>query len=206
MVQLLAPSVVLQGKAVNFTTVLRPSSVGTVTYYWWFDNKTEVSLAIKPVERVAAWSVGQLLPPPPLFQPFVTLDGGTSFTFSKEGSHTVTVQASVGNSVLQDQMTVAVYGAILLSFCPDEINGYIFEKEANGSIARRRWCSDPAKCDNYFSASVAPLKSQCRSFASGSGLLLISAKRHPAWTGERSEVCFCVGFRIFPLTCSGVFL
>ncbi|XP_029691212.1 VPS10 domain-containing receptor SorCS1-like isoform X1 [Takifugu rubripes] len=81
-VQLLAPSVVLQDKAVNFTTVLRPSSVGTVTYYWWFDNKTE---------------------------PFVTLDGGTSSTFSKEGSHTVTVQASVGNSVLQDQMTIAVY-------------------------------------------------------------------------------------------------
>lgn len=42
MVQLLAPSVVVKDKAVNFTTVLRPSSVGTVTYYWWFDNKTEV--------------------------------------------------------------------------------------------------------------------------------------------------------------------
>lgn len=119
MVQLLAPSVVLQDKAVNFTTVLRPSSVGTVTYYWWFDNKTEVSLAKKPVERATAWSVGQLLSfPPSLFQPLVTLDGGTSFTFSKEGSHTVTVQASVGNSVLQDQMTIAVYGALRLSFCP----------------------------------------------------------------------------------------
>lgn len=66
MVQLLAPSVVLQDKAVNFTTVLRPSSVGTVTYYWWFDNKTEVSLAKKPVERATAWSVGQLLSFPPL--------------------------------------------------------------------------------------------------------------------------------------------
>lgn len=41
----------------------------------------------------------------------MTLDGGMAFTFSKEGDHTVTVQASVGNSVLQDQMTVAVYGA-----------------------------------------------------------------------------------------------
>lgn len=121
MVQLLAPSVVLQDKAVNFTTVLRPSSVGTVTYYWWFDNKTEVSLAIKPVERatlVVSRSTS-LLFPPSLFQPLVTLDGGTSFTFSKEGSHTVTVQASVGNSVLQDQMTIAVYGALRLSFCPD---------------------------------------------------------------------------------------
>lgn len=42
-VQLLAPSVAVKDKAVNFTTVLRPSSVGTVTYYWWFDNKTEAS-------------------------------------------------------------------------------------------------------------------------------------------------------------------
>lgn len=62
----MAPSVVLQDKAVNFTTVLRPSSVGTVTYYWWVDNKTEVSLAMKPVERATAWSVGQLLSPTPL--------------------------------------------------------------------------------------------------------------------------------------------
>ncbi|KAK5854139.1 hypothetical protein PBY51_015235 [Eleginops maclovinus] len=81
-VQLLAPSVVVKNKVVNLTTVLRPSSVGTVSYYWWFSNKTE---------------------------PVVTLDGAMSFTFSKEGSHTVTVQASVGNTVRQDQMTVSVY-------------------------------------------------------------------------------------------------
>ncbi|KAM3606185.1 uncharacterized protein V6R79_012115 [Siganus canaliculatus] len=81
-VQLSAPSVVVKNKAVNLTTVLRPSNVGTVTYFWWFENKTE---------------------------PVVTLDSTVSFTFSKEGSHTVTVQASVGNTVLQDQMTVAVY-------------------------------------------------------------------------------------------------
>lgn len=81
-----------------------------------------------------------------------------------------------------------------------------FQKAANGSIARRHWCSNPTKRDNYFSASVAPLKLQCWIFASGSRLLLISAKRHPAWTGGRSEVCFCVAFRIFPLTCSRVFL
>uniref|UniRef100_A0A671VGQ2 Sortilin related VPS10 domain containing receptor 1 n=1 Tax=Sparus aurata TaxID=8175 RepID=A0A671VGQ2_SPAAU len=81
-VQLSAPSVVVKNKAVNLTTVLRPSNVGTVIFYWWFDNKTE---------------------------PVVTLDGATSFTFSKEGIHTVSVQASVGNTVLQDQMNVAVY-------------------------------------------------------------------------------------------------
>eukprot|EP00064_Thunnus_orientalis_P007609 superscaffoldBa00000855_g7631 len=85
-VQLSAPSVVIKNKAVNLTTVLRPSNVGTVTYYWWFDNKTE---------------------------PVVTLEGGMSFTFSKEGSHTVTVQASVGNTVHQDQMTVAVYAPLV---------------------------------------------------------------------------------------------
>ncbi|XP_047459268.1 VPS10 domain-containing receptor SorCS1-like [Mugil cephalus] len=81
-VQLSAPSVVVKNKAVNLTTVLRPSNVGTVTYYWWFDNKTE---------------------------PVVTLDGTMSFAFSKEGSHTVTVQASVGSTVHQDQMKMAVY-------------------------------------------------------------------------------------------------
>ena len=43
-VLLSAPSVVVKNKAVNLTTVLHPSTVGTVTYYWWFDNKTEVSL------------------------------------------------------------------------------------------------------------------------------------------------------------------
>ncbi|XP_061645237.1 VPS10 domain-containing receptor SorCS1-like isoform X2 [Phyllopteryx taeniolatus] len=81
-VQLSAPSVALRNKVVNFTTTLRPVTVGTVTYYWWFDNKTE---------------------------PLLSLDGGMSFTFSQEGSHMVTVQASVGNTVHQDHMTVAVY-------------------------------------------------------------------------------------------------
>ncbi|XP_061693675.1 VPS10 domain-containing receptor SorCS1-like isoform X2 [Syngnathoides biaculeatus] len=81
-VQLSAPSVAVKNKPVNFTTTLRPVSVGTVTYYWWFDNKTE---------------------------PLLSLDGATSFTFSLEGSHTVTVQASIGNTVHQDRMTVAVY-------------------------------------------------------------------------------------------------
>lgn len=45
-------------------------------------------------------------------QPVVTLDGTLSFTFPKEGRHAVTLQASVGNTVLQDQMAVAVYGEL----------------------------------------------------------------------------------------------
>ncbi|XP_055781662.1 VPS10 domain-containing receptor SorCS1-like isoform X1 [Salvelinus fontinalis] len=81
-VRLSAPSVVVRNEAVNLSTVLKPSYVGTVTYYWWFNNHTE---------------------------PVMTLVGGMSFTFSKEGTHTVTVQVSVGNTVLQDKITVAVY-------------------------------------------------------------------------------------------------
>lgn len=64
-------------------------------------------------------SVSPFLSLAPLFKPVVTLDGGTAFTFREEGSHTVTVQASVGNSVLQDQTSVAVYGALGPSSCPD---------------------------------------------------------------------------------------
>ncbi|KAG7512048.1 VPS10 domain-containing receptor 1-like [Solea senegalensis] len=99
-VQLSAPAVVVKNKAVNFTTVLRPGTVGTVIYYWWLDNKTE---------------------------PTVTLDGTMSLIFSKKGSYTVTVQASVGNTVHQDQMTVAVYDyfrSYVLAFSSnlDELN------------------------------------------------------------------------------------
>ncbi|XP_070833185.1 VPS10 domain-containing receptor SorCS1-like [Chaetodon trifascialis] len=114
-VQLSSPSVVVKNKAVNLTTVLRPSNVGTVTYYWWFDNKTE---------------------------PVVTLDGVMSFTFSKEGSHTVTVQASVGNTVLQDQMTVAVYDYFrshVLAFSSnlDELNPGVSEwREDIGRVVK----------------------------------------------------------------------
>ncbi|XP_034040762.1 VPS10 domain-containing receptor SorCS1-like [Thalassophryne amazonica] len=104
-VQLLAPSVVVLNKAVNLTTLLRPSSVGTVTYYWWFDNKTE---------------------------PVVTLHGGMSYSFSKQGRHTVTVHAAVGNTVLQDQGTVDVYDYFLshtLGFSSnlDELNPGVSE-------------------------------------------------------------------------------
>ena len=42
-VRLLAPPVALKNRAVNLSTVLEPGNVGAVTYYWWLDNKTEVS-------------------------------------------------------------------------------------------------------------------------------------------------------------------
>lgn len=45
-----------------------------------------------------------------ILQPAVTLDAAITFTFSKEGSHTVTVQALAGNIVHQDRIRVAVYG------------------------------------------------------------------------------------------------
>ncbi|XP_041866107.1 VPS10 domain-containing receptor SorCS1-like isoform X2 [Melanotaenia boesemani] len=114
-VQLSAPLVAVKNKAVNFTTALHPSSVGTVTYFWWFDNKTE---------------------------PFVTLDGAISFTFSKEGSHSVTVQASAGNTVHQDQMRVTVYDyflshALAFSSNLDELNPGVLEwREDIGRVVK----------------------------------------------------------------------
>ncbi|XP_032397319.1 VPS10 domain-containing receptor SorCS1 [Etheostoma spectabile] len=114
-VQLSAPSVVVKNKAVNLTTVLSPRNVGTVTYYWWFNNKTE---------------------------PVVTLDGAISFTFSKEGRHTVTVQASIGNTVHQDQMTVAVYDhfrshVLAFSSTLDELNPGVSEwREDIGRVVK----------------------------------------------------------------------
>uniref|UniRef100_A0A1A8CCM2 Sortilin-related VPS10 domain containing receptor 1 n=1 Tax=Nothobranchius kadleci TaxID=1051664 RepID=A0A1A8CCM2_NOTKA len=104
-VQLSAPLVVVKNKAVNFTTMLHPSNVGTVSYFWWFDNKTD---------------------------PVVTLDGVITFAFSKEGNHTVTVQASAGNTVHQDQITLAVYDyfrshALAFSSNLDELNPRVSE-------------------------------------------------------------------------------
>lgn len=46
--RLSGPAVAVKNKAVNFTTALRPVNVGTVTYYWWFDNKTEVRFPLTP--------------------------------------------------------------------------------------------------------------------------------------------------------------
>ncbi|MEQ2222045.1 hypothetical protein ILYODFUR_021878, partial [Ilyodon furcidens] len=114
-VQLSAPLVVIKNKAVNFTTTLRPSSVGTVTYFWWFDNKTE---------------------------PVVTLNGAISFPFSKEGSHTVTVQALAGNTVHQDQMRVVVYDyfrshPLVFSSNLDELNPGVTEwREDIGRVVK----------------------------------------------------------------------
>lgn len=41
--------------------------------------------------------------------------------------------------------------------------------------------------------------------ASQSGLILIIAKRDPSLTEERSEQYYYVDFRLFPVTCFGVF-
>ncbi|XP_014326425.1 VPS10 domain-containing receptor SorCS1-like isoform X1 [Xiphophorus maculatus] len=114
-VQLSAPLVVIKDKAVNFTTTLRPSSVGTVTYFWWFDNKSE---------------------------PVVTLDGAITFTFSREGSHIVTVQALAGNIVHQDQIRVAVYDyfrshPLVFSSNLDEMNPGVLEwREDIGRVVK----------------------------------------------------------------------
>ncbi|KAM7408582.1 hypothetical protein PAMA_002345 [Pampus argenteus] len=134
-VHLSAPSVVIKNKAVNLTTVLRPSNVGTVIYYWWFDNKTE---------------------------PVVTLEGGMSFTFSKDGSHTVTVQASVGNTVHQDQMTVAVYDYFrshVLAFSSnlDELNPGVSEwREDIGRVVKSSMVQVTGISEDQLLVSVLP--------------------------------------------------
>ncbi|XP_048104453.1 VPS10 domain-containing receptor SorCS3 isoform X1 [Alosa alosa] len=99
-VQLLAPFVVIRNKEVNLTAVVGPSQSRTLTYFWWLGNSSE---------------------------PIVTLDGSISHTFTSEGMHTVTVQVSSANSILQDTKTIAVqefFKSLLLSFSPnlDEVN------------------------------------------------------------------------------------
>lgn len=69
----MAPSVVVKNKAVNLTAVLQPSNVGTVIYYWWFDNKTEVSLTIsfpteQPIKQIIGWIYSALLLVSPCLQ------------------------------------------------------------------------------------------------------------------------------------------
>ncbi|KAM8772002.1 VPS10 domain-containing receptor SorCS1 isoform 2-T2 [Acanthopagrus schlegelii] len=81
-IHLSAPFVAVRNKEVNLTAVLWPSQVGTVTYIWWIGNNTE---------------------------PVITLEGSVSCTFPREGISTVTVQVSVGNSILQDRKTIAVH-------------------------------------------------------------------------------------------------
>ncbi|KAL2092743.1 hypothetical protein ACEWY4_012541 [Coilia grayii] len=99
-VQLLAPFVAIQNKEVNLTAVVWPSHSRTLTYFWWLGNRSE---------------------------PIITLDGSISHTFTREGRHTVTVQVSSANSILQDTKTIAVqefFKSLLLSFSPnlDEVN------------------------------------------------------------------------------------
>ncbi|CAL8297398.1 unnamed protein product [Merluccius merluccius] len=121
-VRLLAPPVVLRNAAVNLSTVLDPGTVGAVTYYWWLDNKTE---------------------------PVVTLDPGISWSFSRDGLHSVVVQASIGNTVLQDRGTVAVYESFrsnVLSFSPnlDELNPGVPEwREDIGRVVQTSVVQDP---------------------------------------------------------------
>ncbi|XP_062866910.1 VPS10 domain-containing receptor SorCS3 [Trichomycterus rosablanca] len=99
-VQLLSPFVVIKNKEVNLTAVVWPSHSRTLTYFWWLGNNTE---------------------------PIITLEGSISYTFSVEGIHTVTVQVSSSNSVLQDTKSIVVqefFKSLLLSFSPnlDEAN------------------------------------------------------------------------------------
>lgn len=57
-IHLSAPLVALRNKEVNFTAVLWPNQVGTVTYIWWIANNTEVFLQfLKVVEKC----VGKIL-------------------------------------------------------------------------------------------------------------------------------------------------
>lgn len=50
-------------------------------------------------------------------QPVITLEGSVSCTFPREGISTVTVQVSVGNSILQDRKSIAVHGEPTLWLC-----------------------------------------------------------------------------------------
>nr|XP_057913514.1 VPS10 domain-containing receptor SorCS1 isoform X2 [Doryrhamphus excisus] len=81
-IHLSAPFVAVRNKEVNLTAVLWPSQVGTATYIWWIGNNTE---------------------------PIITLEGSVTSTFSQEGISTVTVQVSVGNTILQDRKTISVH-------------------------------------------------------------------------------------------------
>ncbi|XP_061883144.1 VPS10 domain-containing receptor SorCS1 isoform X2 [Entelurus aequoreus] len=81
-IHLSAPFVAVRNKEVNLTAVLWPGQVGTVTYIWWIENNTE---------------------------PIITLEGSVTYTFPQEGISTVTVQVSVGNTILQDRKTIFVH-------------------------------------------------------------------------------------------------
>ncbi|KAL2102435.1 hypothetical protein ACEWY4_001603 [Coilia grayii] len=115
-VQLLAPLVVIQNKEVNLTAVVWPSHSHTLTYFWWLGNSSE---------------------------PIITLDGSILHTFTREGMHTVMLQVSSANSILQDTKTIAVqelFKSLLLSFSPnlDEVNPDIPEwRQDVGRVIKR---------------------------------------------------------------------
>ncbi|XP_035258745.1 VPS10 domain-containing receptor SorCS3 isoform X1 [Anguilla anguilla] len=99
-VHLLAPFVTIRKKEVNISAIVWPSHSRTLTYFWWFGNSTE---------------------------PVITLDGSIAHTFQAEGTTSVTVQVSSGDTILQDTKTIAVqeyFKSLLLSFSPnlDEYN------------------------------------------------------------------------------------
>uniref|UniRef100_A0A8C5HQ37 VPS10 domain-containing receptor SorCS2 n=1 Tax=Gouania willdenowi TaxID=441366 RepID=A0A8C5HQ37_GOUWI len=87
-IHLSAPFVAVRNQEVNLTVVLWPSTVGTVTYIWWIGNNTE---------------------------PIITLEGSVACTFPREGISTVTVQVSLGNTILQDRKSIANISALICS-------------------------------------------------------------------------------------------
>ncbi|KAA0711032.1 VPS10 domain-containing receptor [Triplophysa tibetana] len=155
-----APVVVIRGREANLTAVLWPSQPRTATFYWWFNNSTEVqSLNIcthmrpRGPDRLGGYSSIAFdlqqtralpkilcLPGPDLLLgwirigPLITLRGSVSHTFTQEGSHSITVQVSAGGVVLQDVKTITVkefFRSLLLSFSPNL-------EEHNPSVAEWR--------------------------------------------------------------------
>lgn len=185
-VQLLAPSVVVKDKAINFTTVLRPSSVGTVTYYWWFANKTEVSPTKPPFKWATVPSLSQSLSWVFFFPLSAFCDPGRRDSLhlqqgGKSHGHCSGLSGQQRPAGPNDRRSLWCITSVILS----RLNlfvyfFYIMQKMAHSSIAWRPWCRNQAECNHYFSTSIVRLKLQCWIFASGLGLLLISAKRHPA--------------------------
>ncbi|XP_029466602.1 VPS10 domain-containing receptor SorCS3 [Rhinatrema bivittatum] len=94
-VHLSIPFVAIRNKEVNITAVVWPNQSGTLTYFWWFGNNTK---------------------------PLITLDGSIAFTFSTEGTNTITVQVSAANVLIQDTKDIVVheyFQSQLLSFSPN---------------------------------------------------------------------------------------
>ncbi|XP_078497303.1 VPS10 domain-containing receptor SorCS3-like [Lissotriton helveticus] len=94
-VHLSVPFVAIKSKEINITAVVWPTQTGTLTYFWWIANNTK---------------------------PLITLESSVSFTFHTEGMHTITVQVSGGNGLIQDTKDIAIheyFQSQLLSFSPN---------------------------------------------------------------------------------------